>query len=301
MNLIGKFTIDTNYNFALLLDVLRRFAYPTVDRVRDNAYWRVIQDETVLALVRVTQHNQSTLHVHLVETRGEVNTAQILTTLRHILGIDMHLTPFYDFARTRPELWQVIAPILGVRWLRTATPFEALCTTIIEQQIAWTTAQRAQRWLVEWADNAVHYDNDTFYAFATPAQLASATVEALTPLKITFRRMRLLIHVATLAENGDINFDALRDVTPAQAYTTLTAIKGIGHWTAAWTLARAQGTFAYVGHNDVALQAAVNHYFYGGMGKIPEEKVIETFAPYGDFAGLAAHHTILRWVLDRYD
>jgi hypothetical protein len=56
-----------------------------------------------------------------------------------------------------------------------------------------------------------------------------------------------------------------------------------------------------VGHNDVALQAAVNHYFFGGVGRIPAQQVLDAFAPYGDFAGLAAHYTMLRWVLDRYE
>ena len=77
-------------------------------------------------------------------------------------------------------------------------------------------------------------------------------------------------------------------------------IKGIGHWTAAVILARAFGCRDYVGYNDVALQAAVNRYFYGGEGRIPVQMVADTFAPFGEFAGTVAYHTLLRWVLDQY-
>lgn len=173
-------------------------------------------------------------------------------------------------------------------------------TTIIEQQIAWVAAQRAQRWLVEWGGHHAVYNGRTHYAFPTPKQIAAAEIEDLTPLKITFRRMGVMIGVARQIVSGNLQLENLRDLPAEVGYKHLVDLKGIGHWTAAWTLQRAQGPHNYIGHNDVALQAAVNHYFYGSVGRIPGEQVIHTFERYGEFAGLAAHYTILRWVLDRY-
>lgn len=303
--LIGTLSPQAPYNFPLVLDILRRYAHPTLDHVRDNAYWRALHvNDGVsagLALVRVDLSANDDLEVSLVTATGDVDDNALLADVRHILGLDIDVPPFYTYARTQPELWQVVASLEGIRSLRTASVFEGLCMTIIEQQIAWTAAQRAQRWLVEWGGHVIHYEGDPYFAFPTPEQLANATEEILTPLKITFKRMRLMIHVAQMVINGEIDLERLKSTTPQEAYDVLTSIKGVGHWTAAWTLARTQGSFAYVGHNDVALQAAVNHYFYGGTGKIPQEQVTETFDRYGEHAGLAAHYTILRWVLDRYE
>jgi hypothetical protein len=61
------------------------------------------------------------------------------------------------------------------------------------------------------------------------------------------------------------------------------AIKGIGDWTA-----------------KVALQAAVNRYFYSGTGSVTARQVKETFVRYGAFGGLAACYTLMRRVLDVY-
>ena len=306
---IGTLSPQAPYNFPLVLEILRRYAHPTLDHVHEDAYWRALHVNSDnahgLALIRVESLPNSDISVALMATTLDVtdsiDDSALLAEVSHILGLDMNISPFYVYARTQPALWQVVAPLEGVRWLRTATTFEALCMTIIEQQIAWTAAQRAQRWLVEWGGHTLTHEGKPYFAFPTADQIANSTKEEFTPLKITFRRMRLLIHVAQSVVRGEIDLERLKQTTPQEAYSVLTGIKGIGHWTAAWTLARTQGSFAYVGYNDVALQAAVNHYFYGGTGKIPEAQVTETFARYGEYAGLAAHYTILRWVLDRYE
>ena len=172
--------------------------------------------------------------------------------------------------------------------------------TIIEQQISWTTAQKAQRWLVEWVGNKLEYAGQTYYAFPTAAQIAAMTVDDLKPLKITFKRMALMIDLAGQVVSGQLDLEGLRDVSPAEAYKRLLAIKGIGHWTAAVTLERAFGHTDWVAYNDVVLQAATNRYLLGGSGRIPPELVAQTFAQYGEHAGLAARYTMFRWVFEQY-
>jgi DNA-3-methyladenine glycosylase II len=286
------------YKFDLTLDMLSRYPHPTVDVVHKGAYWRALRVNGTLALFRVTQAADHSLAVETVA--GEVDETQAYQQLSHILSADLDLKPFYAYARSQPELWRIVEPLVGIRWLRTATVYEALMTTIIEQQIAWKTAQRAQRWLVEWGGHRIDHNGIAYYDFPTPAQIAAASVEDLKPLKITFKRMQLMIDVSAQVITGMLDLARLDTVPLDEAYDTLVAIKGIGHWTTTWTLQRARGQHNYVGDNDVALQAAVNHYFYGGEGRIPAEKVRETFAVYGDNAGLAAHYTMLRWILDRY-
>ena len=184
--------------------------------------------------------------------------------------------------------------------MRADSMFEALVLTVIEQQIALKTAHRAERWLVEWAGNAITHEGETYYAFPTPEQIAAAEIADLIPLKITFRRMRLLIDVARAEVTGQLNIESLRDISPSSAVERLLLLHGVGRWTAAWTLARGLSGHYAVGYNDVALQAAVNQYFYGQAGRATTEVVSNTFERYGEYAGLAAYYTLLRWVFDRY-
>ncbi len=304
--LIGQLQPVPPYDFARTLDIVRRYAHPSVDHVRGDAYVRALRVGSALALVRVQAEASGTLNIYLLTSTAPVDDAVLLNQVAHILGTTLDLQAFYTLARKHKNraLWKVIKPVVGVRMLRSPSVFEALMTTIIEQQIAWVSAQRAQKWLVEWGGEGIAAKGDTdetFYAFPASKRIAAATVNDLKPLKITFRRMGLMIDIAEQVEVGLLNLEGLASASPQAAYDVLVALNGIGHWTATYTLTRSLGPLhPYTGTNDVALQAAVNHYFYGGEGRIPPEQVAETFAPFGEFAGIAALHTVYRWIVDRY-
>ncbi|HEX2908298.1 MAG TPA: hypothetical protein VHO69_15610 [Phototrophicaceae bacterium] len=290
------------YDFVLRLQLLARYAHPTLDMVDQGAYWRALRVGAELALVRVTSRGtsaNSALEVDLMAQSGAVRHEAVLAALTRVLPLT-DASAFYTFAHQDEHLTEIIQPVIGLPEIRTASVFEALAQTIIEQQISWTTAQRAQRWLVEWAGSGISYNDKTFYTFPTAAQIAAASPDDLKPLKITFKRIALLQDIAQRVTNGELALETLCDLPPEAAYTNLLNLKGIGHWTAVVTLARACGYYHGVAHNDVALQSATNRYFYGGQGRIPPALVTETFARYGEFAGFVADLTLARWVLEQY-
>jgi DNA-3-methyladenine glycosylase II len=292
------------YHFGLLLDLLRRFAYPLEEVPLGDALYRVIELDGSRALIRVTGRGEAddpALDVEVVAAQGAVDPDAVRKALSHILAVESDSRArFAAFAWRDERLWQVVGPLYGLPVTRSGSLFEALIQVIIEQQIAWKAALRGQRWLLEWADRGIAHDGHTFYAFPTPAQLAAATVEELTPLKITFKRMGLIIDLARRAADGSLDLDRLSAMEAAQAYAELLKLKGIGPWTAAVTLGRALGHHHFLACNDVALQAAVNRYFHGD-GERPSAALVEaTLSPYGEWAGLAAEHTLTRWVLDEY-
>jgi len=291
------------YHFPLLLNFLTRFAHPTLNVVHDDALWRVVKAGDGLALLRVMGSGNvyaPQLDVDVAISGGDIDDAALVESITHVLPPEEDYGAFYDVAQLDAGLWAVVEPLIGLPELRTASVFEALMETIIEQQISWVTAQKAQRWLVEWVGNKLEYAGQTYYAFPTPAQMAALTVDDLKPLKITFKRMALMVDLAGQVTSGQLDLEGLRDVPPAEAYKRLLSIKGIGHWTAAVTLERAFGHTDWVAYNDVVLQAATNRYLLGGSGRIPPELVAQTFAQYGDHAGLAARYTMFRWVFEQY-
>jgi DNA-3-methyladenine glycosylase II len=301
--LIAQFQPKPPYDFPHLLAVLARYAYPSLDFVHENAYWRILAAGDALALVRVVSRgtrDEPLLEAHLVSATGEIDPDLLRRKLDYMLHLNVDHSAFYDAARSYPELWRVVEPIYGLPSLRSESIFEALMLTVIEQQIAWVAAQRGQRFMVEWGGRCIRFNGKTFYAFPTPEQIAAAQEEELRPTKITNRRIRLMIDIARRQAAGELDLERLRDLSPEEAFGALVSMKGIGGWTAAWTINRGLGHLGFVGYNDVALQAAVNHYFYGQKGRLTEEQVQATFERYGAFAGAAAFFTITRWVLDRY-
>ncbi|MCI0711787.1 MAG: hypothetical protein L0154_16650 [Chloroflexi bacterium] len=293
-----KLTPLPPYNFLLVIEFLSHFPHPGTDIVTGDAYRRVLDVDDTLTLVEVhPSDDDSCLEVKALT--GTLND-KVMAQLGHILSTTVDMGDFWTQAREDARLWSVVGALYGLPALCTPTVFEALANTIIEQQIAWRAARRAQRWLLEWADRSIEFEGQRYYAYPTPQQIASSSVEELKPLKITHRRITLLIDIAQQIASGKLNLEQIRDLSHDAAYDFLLEIKGVGHWTAAVTISRAMGRNTYIGDNDVALQAAANRYFLGGKGRIARQQVLDIFAPYGEHAGLAAFYTLARWVLDEY-
>lgn len=303
MKTLGTLRFIQPYNFPLMLEVLSRYPYPTVDVTHDSAYWRVLHLEEGLALLKVSNMphaNRPRLLVELVEATGEFHTYNLLARIGRMLGVWREEPDFCVFLRKDHELWTIIGPLRGYRWVTADSVFEALMMTIIEQQIAWRNAQKAQRWLVEWGGHKIDYHGRSYYAFPTPEQIANATIHDLKPLKITFKRMQLMIDLAQKIQDGDLDLEDLWFETAEDIYNTLIGIKGVGHWTATWTVQRTKGVHNFVATNDVALQAAANRYLFNRDGKLSQAEMKTTFARYGQYAGLAAMYILVRWVLEQY-
>jgi len=300
MELLGTLPVrHPPFDFEKLLAIMGRFAYPVRNCVYNNCLWRINRSGTGFALV-CHQYTDEAIHVYLAGQVGDISTQHILERSQQVLGLELDLSAFYAFAQADNRLWNIIQPLYGMPVFRTETVFEALVTLIIEQHIAWVNAVKSQMVLLQWNNDCIRFGDTIVYAFPTPHQLAVAEAESLKPLKITNKRIDFIIRIAQDNIAGVLNLEEIRNMPIEDAYQTLMAIKGVGHWTASNVLSRALGRFPFVTQNDVALQAAVNHYFYSDVGKKSAGQVSDTFAPYGEFAGLAADFTLLRWVLDRY-
>ena len=115
--------------------------------------------------------------------------------------------------------------------------FDALLSAIISQQVS-TAAARAIRGRMEAA------------GLTDPATLTAASDEALRAAGLSRQKIR---YARALAEAG-IDFDALRAMEDAQIVAQLTALPGIGRWTAEIYAMFSLGRADVFAPNDLALQ-----------------------------------------------
>lgn len=294
---LGNFSLPPGYDFGGTL-TLSPFS-TTIGIVSDGAFWRVLRQGDSLALVRLreTAPKSGEVVIELMALRGELDEARLFDQAVRLLGTSFDAGAFFDYARGQAALWPVVAPLEGVHLLQAGSVYEGMVLTIIEQQISLKTAQTAERWLLAWGGDSLSYGEQTFYAFPRPEKIAAATVEDLTPLKITFQRMERIIALAQL-EVAD-SFERLHALPTEDAMKTLLAFKGVGPWTAAWVCLRALGRFAYFTSADVALRSAVHHYFFGQPGRASTEVTDTLFRAFNDHAGAAAFYTLGRWAIER--
>jgi DNA-3-methyladenine glycosylase II len=287
------------YRFDLLLAMLSRAVAPPLFRVTDNACYRAFRMGAGLALVRVLAYEQA-LQIESLASTSPIDEALLRQQVTTVLGVNISLKPFYQVAKNDPVLWAWLEPLVGMPQHGCEDLYEALLTTIIEQHIAWTAALKIQRRLVELFGDSITHEGITYYVLPTPQRFASLTPQDLAPLKLTTARTQLLLDIARMTADGTLDWSVLRHLPHHELYTRLMQLKGVGHWTASVTIGRACGVNPYVNDNDVALQAAVNTFFYGLPKRASLQTTREAFAPYGVWAGTVANFLMTRWVLEKY-
>ncbi|MCB1390189.1 MAG: DNA-3-methyladenine glycosylase 2 family protein [Rhodobacteraceae bacterium] len=162
-------------------------------------------------------------------------------------------------AGAEPRFAQVLALCGPPPLRRRGDGFEALVNAIVSQQVSVASARAIMARL----DAA---------SLVTPTQFAAATDEELRAAGLSRQKAR---YIKALAGAG-IDFEALREAPEDEIVAVLTAVPGIGRWTAEiyvmFSLGRAD-TFA---PNDLALQEAARLLF--DLPERPKEKPLRAMA-----------------------
>ncbi|MFZ4816608.1 MAG: DNA-3-methyladenine glycosylase family protein [Phototrophicaceae bacterium] len=301
--ILGEFSPPAPYDFGLTARLMGRY-HGVLDHYTHGELRRALRfADGQLALLGV--RSRGTPDAPLLEVSllsGEVPPLEnALQKVEHLIGVGMPIHDFYTRVGDDAAMQRIIAPLYGLHHFQSETVFEALVQVIIEQQISLKSALRAQAAIAEWGGQGMDYAGEMVYAFPTPKQFANATPDELhAVLKITRRRVALIQHLAQQISDGALNLEALHGQSSASIYQALHTIKGIGHWTIAWTLLRGLNRVEYAGHNDVALRDAVGYFFLNQDARASVEITEQTFARYTPYSGLAAFYTLMHWATLHY-
>ena len=156
--------------------------------------------------------------------------AEIEPVVRKLLGAEFDLDPFYGFAAGDPVLARLVDDLRGLRPPIAVDPFESLVTSITAQQVSLHAAFAIRNRLIErFGVRAEHA-----YAFPTRERLAVAEPEELAALGFSRRKAEYVVGLA----RSDLDLEALVLLPDDEVKASLTALTGIGEWTADWFLAR---------------------------------------------------------------
>jgi DNA-3-methyladenine glycosylase II len=215
-----------------------------------------------------------------------------IARMRFALGVDEDLRAFHRrFARD---------PLIGrsVRrrpWLRTSRrpePFEALAWAVCEQLIEYERAAAIERRLLaalgrRWLgwDGAASPLRD----LPAPAELAGTAPALLESFDLAGTRALTLVRAAREVALGRVD---LHSSEHEHGWRRLRAIPGVGRWTVEMLALHGQGRHDQVPAGDVGLLKLVGRLLGGGdpRARAQEHEVREFFAPYEEWAGLAATH-----------
>jgi DNA-3-methyladenine glycosylase II len=181
-----------------------------------------------------------------------------------------------EIAVRDPVLGGLLARLRGARSPLMPSPFECLVWAILGQQITVAFAYKMKRALVERYGDSIAYDGRTYWLFPEPARLAEADPAELRELQFSRQKSDYVRSLAALAAEGRIDWDALAVMPSDEAIKVLTALRGVGRWTAEYVLMRGLGHQDVIPAADVGLQLAIGRAY--GMGRKATEAEVRTLA-----------------------
>ncbi len=281
-------------------------------RHRGGVLERLLHHGEQPVVVRVTQPSADRVVFDASAPTGEVAEHGI-ARMRFALGVDEDLRAFHARFARDPLIGESVRRRPWLRVRRRPEPWEALAWAVCEQLIEFERAAAIERRIVRrlgrsWPEEehgsrrASRGGHARVPAAAgrggqawplrdvpTPAALAGVAPALLQSLDLGGARARTLVRVAREVARGRIDLHA---PDHERTWRRLRAIPGIGPWTVEMLALHGQGRHDQVPAGDVGLLKLVGRARSGGNPYVraDEAEVREFFAPYEEWAGLAAMH-----------
>jgi 3-methyladenine DNA glycosylase/8-oxoguanine DNA glycosylase len=206
------------YDFALSTERFRAFGVDVANLWHEGGLHRVV----------------GTREVRIEAAQGGVDVEPLDRetgpVIAKLLGLEFDLDAFTAWAAGQPVLDELVPRLAGFRPPLAPDPFESLVTSITAQQVSLFSAFAIRTRLIE----AYGVRGQIAFGFPTRESIAAASEGDLVALGFSRRKAEYVIGLA----RAEIVLDELADLPDDAVRARLTAIRGLGPWTAEWFLAR---------------------------------------------------------------
>lgn len=217
--------------------------------------------------------------------------AAVRREVRWLLGLDADIEGFYAMAEADPVLAGLVGPLYGMRPPLAPGPFEMLVSAITAQQVTLGFALLTRARLVRRFGRPRRVAGAMVYAFPTPEALARARLGELRGMQLSTRKAEYIVGLARAVASGRLDLAALQRCDNAEVIARLTAVRGLGRWTAEWFLVRALGRGDVCPADDLGVRKAFEALCFGGR---PAEagRIRRYAARWGEHQSLAVHYLL---------
>ncbi len=307
-----SFELVTTGAFRLDLTAwaLRRRGSNRVDRWnpdRGGSYSRALLIDGEAATVVVTgsasDHSSPSGASQLtvtVEMATAVTTHRVDTTaalVTRLLGTGVDLSGFHELAAQDALLAPLATRFLGVHPPRFPTLFEALANAIANQQLSLEVGIELLNRLADAHGAPGPGRTDVARAFPTAEAIAGLNVAELRDLGFSTAKSEHLLGAAEAVASGALQAEHLEAMDRACATEALMALRGIGRWSAEYTLLRGLGHLEVYPADDVGARNKLQR-FLGLLAGPDREEILAIVDRWHPYAGMVYFHLLLDGLAD---
>lgn len=272
-----------------------------VNRLGDGVFRRVLRLDGALYPYEVRWSGpveSVRLSVSVPTSRSARVREAVTYEVGRIFGLDFDLAGFYRMAKSDSPLAELVSALYGMRPTLAPGGLEMLVGSITAQQVNLTFAFALRARLVRRYGVAVSIGGETVYAFPEARALAGLRIASLRAMQFSNRKAEYIRDVARAVTAGRLDLAALAAAPNADVIASLTALRGLGRWTADWYLARCLGRGDACPAGDLAVRKVFDHH-YGRGRTLSEEAIRRRARAWGDYQSLAIHYLLVGMRLGR--
>lgn len=228
------FTVEVGYRPPYRWQEMLRFlctrAIPSVETVRDDAYYRTVRIKEQTGWIRVEQHEaKNTLAVTVSASLLRV-LPQVLAKVRCLFDTDSEPQMIAEALKDMRQIHDTL-PVCGLRVPGCFDAFETCARAILGQQITVKAATTLAGRIVQALGTPLETGIEGLtHSFPTAGEISESDIKALGELGVIRARGEAILELAERFRQGEV-------LTRAK----LLAIKGIGPWTADYIAMRVLG------------------------------------------------------------
>lgn len=286
-----KIDLPKDFNAHLLFQYLRRSNDEISFTLEGESIFKLFFFDQKALLCKIEFKKQS-LNIEVVVGQPTAEEEKcICKYVSEWFDLDTDLEPFYRIAEKDNILKPLTRQFRNLRIIRSPDLFEALCWSIIGQQINLTFAYQCKRRLIEQCNQSINYEGKKYYAFPTPAQILNIDDRLYRELKFSRQKVKYLRTVAEAIIDKNLSKKDLQNLSLAQAEARLISLQGIGQWSANYVLMRCLGNKDAFPIADVGLHNALKQQL-----KLDQKPTISEIREWSQaWKGWRAYATFYLW------
>jgi AraC family transcriptional regulator of adaptative response / DNA-3-methyladenine glycosylase II len=274
--------LPSGYRSQEILGYHARDAQSPTERVEGNRIFKALLTPQGPVALEVSFENEGAwIKTHGIEKMNRETAALLHNSALRMLGLNNEVTVFETRMTKDGQFAPLFAKRRGLRVPSIPSGFDGLCWAIIGQQINVKLAGALRREILNLAGEKI----GDMRAHPTPERVVDLGAARLAKLRYSRSKAEYLVGAAREVAEGRLGIEALPDTSAIAAEKKLMAIRGIGKWTARYTMLR--GGFADaapVGDSALATVLQRMHKLEERPDADHAETLMRDFAPHRSLA-----------------
>jgi DNA-3-methyladenine glycosylase II len=287
-----RFRIAPRRPYSLALTAERYARLPeAVDRFDGQVYRRLLPvgRGVLLSVAQEGPASRAVLRVALdgADAKSPAARAAARRIVDVALGAAVAVGRFYRIFSSDPVIGSAIRDFRGLRVAGVPSLWEATLTAILSQQVNLKFAYDIRRELAEAFGLRARFDGQSYFGFPSPEALGGETPATLRRFRLSGAKAKAIHALARAFADGVVSEAEIASLSDEKAIERLTALPGVGRWTAEIALLRGLGRTDIFPAGDLGVVKYLAQGLLGHRGKAGEKKMRRFALRWSPYRGLA--------------